>query len=246
MPLSKLQFTLLQARNSGDPVREEERAAFADRLGVEVSAIHSIDILTEDLHFDRLENSDALLIGGAGEHSVCSPQPGVKRLITFLGETTERSFPTFASCFGFQALVLALGGEVINDEPHAEVGSTWLERLEAAEGNPIFGELPMRFVAQQGHKDRAKTLPSQATCFAKSDLAPYQAIQIQGKPVYATQFHPELTGAANRRRFERYLDHYGHVFGPEKARQMLEEFLPSPEASGLLRRFSSALVKGEL
>jgi GMP synthase (glutamine-hydrolysing) len=244
--LSKLQFTLLQARNSGDPVREEERTAFADRLGVSVSAIHSIDILTEDLHFDRLENTDALLVGGAGEHSVCRPEPGVRRMIDFLGEATEKGFPTFASCFGFQSLVMALGGTVISDEPNAEVGSTWLECTPAAQGDPIFGELPARFVAQQGHKDRASALPTQAICMAKSDLAPFQAIRIEGKPVYATQFHPELTGTANRRRFERYLDHYGHVFGPEKARQMLEDFLPSPEASGLLARFADALVKGLL
>jgi len=246
MSRSKLQFTLLQARNPGDPVREEEQAAFAERLGVGVDAICAIDILTEDLHLDCLENSDALLVGGAGEHSVCTPVPGVRRMIEFLGQTADMGFPTFASCFGFQSLVTALGGEVISDEAHAEVGSTWIDLLDPASNDSLFGNLPSRFVAQQGHKDRASSLPSQAICFAKSDFAPFQAIRIKGKPVYATQFHPELTGSANRRRFERYLDHYGHVFGPEKAREMLDEFLPSPEASGLLRRFADALSKGTL
>jgi hypothetical protein len=89
---STLQFTLLQARNPGDPVREEERAAFAERLGVRIEAIYSIDILTEDLHLDCLEKSDALLVGGAGEHSVCKPVPGVSRMIDFLGQTTEMGF----------------------------------------------------------------------------------------------------------------------------------------------------------
>jgi GMP synthase (glutamine-hydrolysing) len=242
----KLQFTLLQARNPSDPVREEEREAFAERLGIDVGDIHSVDILTEDLHFDLLQNRDALLIGGAGEYSVCKPVPGVSRMIDFLGEVAERGFPTFASCFGFQSLVTALGGEVINDEEGAEVGSFYVELLEAGQDDPLFGGLPARFVAQQGHKDRASRLPSQAICLAKSERAPFQAIRIGDKPVYATQFHPELTSVTNRQRFERYLDHYGHVFGPNKAKEMLDEFMPSPEASGLLRCFADALRRGRL
>ena len=177
---------------------------------------------------------------------MCEPVPGVLRMIDFLGHAVDKSVPTFGSCFGFQSLVMALGGEVIRDEEAAEVGSTMIELLDSAQGDPLFGDLPQFFVAQQGHKDRASRLPSEAVCFAKSEKAPYQALRIQGKPIYATQFHPELTGASNRQRFERYLDHYGHVFGVERAMKMLEEFLPSPEASSLLGRFSKALSEGRL
>ena len=184
-------FMLLQARNAGDPVREEEQLAFADRLDVPIGQIHSVDILTEELPPGRLEEVDALLVGGAGEYSVCEPVPGVLRMIDFLGHAVDRSVPTFGSCFGFQSLVMALGGEVIRDEEAAEVGSTMIELLDSAAGDPLFGDLPQFFVAQQGHKDRASRLPSEAVCFAKSEKAPYQALRIQGKPIYATQFHPE-------------------------------------------------------
>lgn len=246
MESTSSKFMLLQARNAGDPVREEEQLAFADRLKVGIDQIYPVDILTEELHPSRLAEVDALLVGGAGEYSVCEPVPGVLRMIEFLGHAVDQSVPTFGSCFGFQSLVMALGGEVIRDEEAAEVGSTTIELLDAAQGDPLFGDLPRHFVAQQGHKDRASRLPSEAVCFAKSEKAPYQALRIQGKPIYATQFHPELTGASNRQRFERYLDHYGHVFGVERAMKMLEEFLPSPEASSLLERFSTALHEGRL
>jgi len=241
-----LQFTLLQARNAGDPVRLEERAAFAERLGVDVSCIHPVDILTEHLHLDLLENRDALLVGGAGEHSVVEPAPGVQAMIEFLGETSEQGFPTFASCFGFQSIVLALGGDVIHDEDAAEVGSFFIDRLDAAIDDPVFGSLPERFVAQQGHKDRASRLPEAAVCLAKSELAPFQAIRIGTHPVYATQFHPELTRDSNRARFKRYLSDYQHVFGRNKAQEMLDEFMPSPHASGLLGTFADALRSGAL
>ncbi len=241
-----LQFTLLQARNPGDPVRREELLAFADRLGVGANQILPVDILTEDLHFEELTRRDAILVGGAGEHSVCEPAPGVKRMIELLGQVAEEGFPTFASCFGFQSLVLALGGEVVHDEENAEVGSFLLERSEAAQADWLFSVLPKQFIAQEGHKDRASRLPTEAICLARSERTPFQAIRIGDKPVYATQFHPELTQVTNRKRFERYLDHYGHVFGVAEAQRMLEAFLPSPEASSLLGRFADGLVTGEL
>ena len=84
MERKQLQFTLLQARNKGDVVRMEEARAFADRLGVEVDQIHPVDILTEDLHLDRLMERDAVLVGGSGEYSVCEPVPGVLRMIDLL------------------------------------------------------------------------------------------------------------------------------------------------------------------
>ena len=226
-------------------MRREEHQAFADRLQVPTEYILSVDVLTEPLHAGLLEGVDALVIGGAGEYSVVNPEPPIRALIDFVGETGDAGFPMFASCFGFQCLVVALGGEVIHDRQGAEVGSTWVDLSEAGQDDELFGSLPHRFVAQQGHKDRASRLPSQALCMAHNDAVPYQAIRLVDRPVFATQFHPELTGSTNRQRFERYIAQYGEVFGEQRANQMLEEFLPSPEASDLLRRFG-AYLRGTL
>ena len=222
-------------------MRWEEHQAFADRLQVPTECILSVDVLTEPLHAGLLEGVDALVLGGAGEYSVVDPEPPIRALIDFVGETGDAGFPMFASCFGFQCLVVALGGEVIHDRKGAEVGSTWVNLSAEGQDDDLFGSLPARFVAQQGHKDRASRLPSQAICMAHNDAVPYQAIRLENRPVFATQFHPELTGATNRQRFERYIAQYGEVFGEQRANQMLEEFLPSPEASDLLRRFGAYL-----
>ncbi|MEE2749986.1 MAG: type 1 glutamine amidotransferase [Myxococcota bacterium] len=224
-------------------MRTEEHQAFADRLGVSVDSIRCVDVLSESLHEGLLEGMDALVIGGAGEYSVVDPDAPIKSLIDFVGLVGERGFPTFASCFGFQCLVVALGGEVIHDSEGSEVGSTWVDLSPQGAADPLFGRLPSRFIAQQGHKDRASRLPAEAVCLAHNEAVPFQAIRLQGKPVFATQFHPELTGATNRQRFERYIAHYGEVFGAQRARQMLQEFVPSPEASGLLAGFSDFLRK---
>ena len=100
---------LLQARRPEDCVRDEERDAFASQLNVHRSQIRQIDILTDVLDVDRIQESHAILVGGAGEYGVVDPEPAVQHMIDFLVKATERDHPIFASCFGFQALVSGLG-----------------------------------------------------------------------------------------------------------------------------------------
>jgi GMP synthase (glutamine-hydrolysing) len=237
-------FLLFQARRPEDRVRHEEHAAFAARLGVDDADVETCDILQDDLDLSRISDVDALLVGGAGEFSVVDPIPQVRRFIGFLTAAAERGTPIFASCFGFQALVVGLGGEVVQDEEHAEVGTYALERTPAGAADPLFSELPDVFLAQLGHKDRATRLPAGVPSLAQSELAPFQAIRLPGQPVYATQFHPELTYADNRLRFERYMDEYGRLFGQEEAQRRLDAHRPGPEANTLLQRFAARFLDG--
>ena len=239
-----LGFLLLQVRGPLDPVRGEERDAFASRLEVDPTQIQQVDILSDTLDIGMLANADAVLVGGAGEFGVLDGHPAIERMVSFLVRAVERSHPIFASCFGFQALVLGLGGEVVCDEDRAEVGTYVLTATEAAGSDPVFCGLPGQFKAQLGHKDRATRLPQGATLLASSSLCPNQAMRIDGTPVYATQFHPELTWKDNRTRFERYMAQYGRLFGEEEAQRKLRGHEPSPEANLLLGRFVDAVLLG--
>ena len=239
-----LGFLLLQARRPDDVVRGEERYAFAAQLGVDIDQIQPVDILTEALDIERIQDSDAVLVGGAGEFGVVDPEPPVMEMIRFLTETTEKGHPIFASCFGFQALVVGLGGVVQEDEPNAEVGTYDLRTTTAAELDPVFSVLPTHFKAQLGHKDRAQQMPTCVTNMALSDRCPHQALRVNGAPVYATQFHPELTWQDNRLRFERYMPQYGRLFGQEEAQRKLDSHVPSPEANQLLARFVDTVLLG--
>ena len=239
-----LRFMLLQARRPEDCVRDEERDAFAAQLNVRPSQIDQVDILSEHLDPGKLSSVDAVLVGGAGEFGVVDPAPPVESMIRFLVETTERGHPIFASCFGFQALVVGLGGEVIEDEENAEVGTYDLAASKDAESDPVFRILPPNFKAQLGHKDRASRMPADVTVFAESARCPYQAMRVDGTKVYATQFHPELTWRDNRLRFERYMPQYGRLFGEEEAQRKLDAHEPSPEANSLLSQFVDSVLLG--
>jgi GMP synthase (glutamine-hydrolysing) len=236
-----VRFRLLQARLPGDPVREEERQAFAARLGVPIKDLVPFDLLAApEIAFDPVTDGvDAVLVGGSGAFSVTDDAPWIRPFADTVAALADRGFPTFASCFGFQAMVMGLGGRVDHDPDAAEVGSFDLTLEPAAEADPLFGELPPRFVAQQGHKDRAFTLPSGLVHLARSERCPYQAVRAGAHPVWATQFHPELTMADNRARFLRYLAMYEQAFGGAEAQRMVDAFRESPHSNGLLRRFAA-------
>lgn len=241
--MSALQFRLLQARDATDSAREEEHVAFADFLGVPLESVHAFDLLTADITVENvMDGVDAILVGGSGAYGVTDTVPWMKRYIDCLGGLAEHGFPMFASCFGFQGLAMALGATVRPDPDGAEVGTYEISLTPEGQADPLFGTLPEQFMAQQGHKDRALELPAGCEWLARSNRCPYQAIRYEDSLIYATQFHPELDGAAQSSRFRNYFDLYKGVYGEARAREILDEICPSPEANGLLRSFRSVLA----
>lgn len=237
MDRKDLRFLLFQARNPGDPIREEERASFAHMLRVDLHQVISIDILSDSPSQHHLTGIHAILVGGAGEHSVIEPVPAVARAMAFLARQAQKGFPIFGSCFGFHMLVQGLGGEIIHDEDHAQIGTFNLELTPEGQRDPVFSCLPAAFPAQEGHKDRAARFPEGAINLATSPGCPFQALTLPGKPVYATQFHPELDDVTSSRRLLCYIENYGPS-DADVLHEMLDTgFWPSPHSSDLLVHF---------
>ena len=106
-------FLLLQVRNENDPARDEEYQAFIEKinqcsLSLDFNLVQH-DVLTKPLTTDLFDDYDIIFVGGSGEYSVLDNNPIIHSFIEFLGFCVEQGHPTFASCFGFQAIVLALG-----------------------------------------------------------------------------------------------------------------------------------------
>lgn len=236
MPMPR--FLLLQVRNPGDVVREEEREAFAQKLGLPLEHVQTHDLLQGPPSWVLVRRFDGLLVGGSGEYNLSDGRlPHQEATLDFLREVVARGVPMFASCFGFQMLVVALGGTVVRDEANAEVGTYILFLTEAGKQDELFRRLPTQFDAQLGHKDRADRWPQGIPVLAFSERSAYQALRIPGKPIWATQFHPELDRESHLKRFRRYEALYRRAFGEEGYRAMLARFRPSPHTEGLLRAF---------
>lgn len=236
-----LRYLLLQTRNHGDPMAPQEVRCFARALECDVSLIDVLDLLTGAPSRESLTRADMLLLGGSGHYSAASEPgrpwpPGLDRAFDCLREIHALAKPTFASCWGFQAMSRALGGDCIHDLPNAELGTIELSLTEAGRADPIFSGLPPIFEAHAGHEDRVIRLPSDAILLASSLRVPEQAYRFDGKPIYCTQFHPELDRAAILGRVVAYPDYVERI-----ARTSYEQFIQSvretPEANTLLRQF---------
>jgi len=238
-----LRFLLLQVRNAADPMGRQEVQCFARALGCAPSQIAVVDLLSGAPADEVLQRADVVLLGGSGDHSVARGGPWLPAALETMVALHDMSKPTFASCWGFQAMARALGGEVVTDRARAEVGSARLELTAEGEPDPVFGALGKHFPVLIGHEDIVTALPRGATRLASSALVENQAFRFDGKPIYATQFHPELSRAEMVERLAAYPSYL-----PLTGVGSLEEFersLPeTPNVEAILTRYLD-LVTGD-
>lgn len=236
--MSPPNILLLQAREKTDPVIPEERRIFARSACVPVENVTTHDLLSGVPTLAQAKQFDALMVGGSGEYFVSKANlPEFDRVMDFLRSLVDAGHPTFASCFGFQLLVNALGGEITYLPEKMELGTYTLHQTENGQSDELFSRLPPDFDAHLGHKDQAIRLPQNVLHLAYSELAPFQAIRIPGKPIWATQFHPEVTRDENFGRFKRYVDIYSQTMSPEELRSILHRFTPAPDSRKLIPFF---------
>ena len=137
----------------------QEVLCFARSLPCTSSNIEVFDLLSGAPSTLALKRTDVVLIGGSGEHSVVRGGPWLSRALDTMTELYAKSRPTFASCWGFQAMAQALGGTVVTDRDRAEVGTAWVELTHDGEADPVFGPLGKRFRVPIGHEDVVTKIP---------------------------------------------------------------------------------------
>ncbi len=238
-----LRFTLFQCRNPDDPMLSHEVRCFQQVLRPFLGELRTVNIVTTRPEAALFADTDIFLVGGAGEYSVLDGAPFLHEFFDFLREIVARRWPMFASCFGFQALTVALGGTVVHDPEHLELGTVVVHLNSAGRADPVFGGLPASFLAQVGHKDRAAQLPENAIPLAFSADCPYHAFRIRDTWIYATQFHPEMTHEQNFERFLNYIRLYGEDTSPEAIARARQQYRPSPEASALIPRYVRHILR---
>jgi len=107
-------------------------------------------------------------------------------------ELVERDTPVLGVCFGSQ-LLAELAGAVVRRAAEPEIGWHGVELTPEGRADPVLGFLPERFESLQYHHyewllpDRAVGLARSARCL--------QAFRLEERPVWAVQFHPEVTEA---------------------------------------------------
>ena len=111
--------------------------------------------------------------------------PGAPRIPDWV---FERDLPVLGICYGMQALVHQLGGEVVPGQLQ-EYGSAVLHQ-DGGEAS-LFTELPPTFQVWMSHGDRISTLPPGFSSLAYTENSPVAALG-NGNGIFGLQFHPEV------------------------------------------------------
>lgn len=233
-------YLLLQVRNPGDAMRENEIACFANSLGCPTENIVTHDLISSCPTERLLDSSDAVLVGGSGDYSVVSGGEWLSPVMDMFRELYSSGKPTFASCWGFQAFAQGLGGEVVTDLNQAEIGTLEFELTEAGKNDPVFEPLGDRFHAQIGHQDIVVQLPPDAIRLCSTARVQNQAFTFPGKPIYGTQFHPEIEYSDFVRRLVAYPEYVENITGLPMDK-FIESCFETPETTQLLKRFKDTV-----
>lgn len=241
-----ISYLLLQVRDDDDPMREHEVNCFSRALRCPADSIRVFDLLAACPTPRELDGVDAVLLGGSGDYCVSEGGHWLDPALDAMRELYEMSKPTFASCWGFQAMAQALGGRVVADLTRAEVGTHDVFLTDAGRRDPVFGPLAAAgesFPAQMGHQDVVDKLPRGAVLLAATRLA-NQAFHFPGKPIYCTQFHPELDRSTLLDRLRRYPKYIEKITGLHYDDFVEEHTAESPDAESLLPRFVRHVMGG--
>ncbi|MDP2312396.1 MAG: type 1 glutamine amidotransferase [Pseudomonadota bacterium] len=230
---------LISLRDPHDPMAQQELRCFRDTTGL--ASLEIVHASAAPLDDRLLDEARMFFFGGSGAYSVLDPHPWVRQMLDFLVRVVDRKVPAWASCFGFQGLSLALGGEVNRDDARQELGVYSIDLTAAATDDPLFGPLPARFHAQLGHHDHVDRLPAGVTllCTGTGAMIENQAFKVNNAPFWATQFHPELNKATT---FERW-NYYRSLYSKDEASaaatdRAMAEAPDTLEVQTVMRRFA--------
>ena len=126
------------------------------------------------------------------------------------------------------------------DVSRAEVGTLRLFLTDAGHEDPIFAPLGDSFFGQMGHEDYVVELPPGATLMASSERIENQAYRFDDRPIYCTQFHPELNGEDLLARVQHYPEYIELVAGIT-AREFRDTVVDTPQSAAILPRFVSQM-----
>ncbi|MFK8077295.1 MAG: glutamine-hydrolyzing GMP synthase [Granulosicoccus sp.] len=152
------------------------------------SEIHPWDI-SDDV-VNAFKPSGVILSGGP-ESVIAEGSPTIPNAVLSL------DVPLLGICYGMQAMVHQLGGEVCAQSSHSEFGYALVDILSqpllfAGVQDKVQDSKPQLDV-WMSHGDRVEALPEGYTLVGTSDNAPCAIIANEAQNRYGIQFHPEVT-----------------------------------------------------
>lgn len=188
-----------------------EYESFLSSTRLDRGGLERWDLVRDPLPDDAFTRWRGFVVGGS-PYNVTDPEstktPAQRRLEASLAaiarEAAASRTAALFTCYGIGVATRTLGGEVTRGYPE-DTGPAPVALSPDGRRDPLFGGLAETFTALTAHKEGTARLPEGAVLLAGNDACPVQAYRV-GDRLYATQFHPEPTGAAFTQRMAVYRD----------------------------------------
>lgn len=237
----ELKILLLQIRHH-ELVRQEELNSFTSFSDISKEQVTILNVFdTPNFAPNFVDGYDAIFVGGASECPVTDEKnyPFIKNCKELLIYCITQNIPVFASCYGFQLVVLALNGSIIHVEKDFEMGSIPISVTPDAKSDPLFKTIPDKFLAISVHQDKAVEVPKGCTTLAYTKDC-IHAFRVNNKPFWCVQFHPEVDKAILIERLtlfkDKYTDSEAHL------QKVIDGVQDTPESNDLLKKFIDYVV----
>lgn len=184
-----------------------------------------------------LDGIDGLVITGSNS-MISDAEPWSEALKPWLRTARARDIAMLGVCYGHHLMAEAFGGSGGEHPNGREAGTFEIERNRASDADPLFSQLPTRFMAHLTHGETVLKAPNDAQVLAFNDHDHHQAVRY-GTRQWSVQFHPEFNADILRAYIERVkdalFDQGSDVSG------LIQRIRETPEASSLIARFAALL-----
>ena len=131
----------------------------------------------------KLLNPKGIILSGGPNSVTEAYTPRIPQIIFDL------SVPILGICYGMQTLAEQMGGQVISAD-NKEFGHSELNiHVESA----MLKGIDKRLNVWMSHGDQVQDLPDNFKLIASTSTAPIAVMEHESLPIYALQFHPEVT-----------------------------------------------------
>ena len=151
--------------------------------------VRESDVYSEILPWDIDENKikaikpKGIILSGGPESVTESHTPRIPQVVF------DIDIPILGICYGMQTLAEQMGGQVISAD-HKEFGHA---EINIKSDSVLFSGLDKTLNVWMSHGDQVQDIPDEFTLVASTSTAPIAAMEHNSKPIYALQFHPEVT-----------------------------------------------------
>ncbi|MBZ5487372.1 glutamine amidotransferase [Halomonas aquamarina] len=184
-----------------------------------------------------LAGLDGIIITGSNS-MISNAEPWSEALKPWLREARKRNIAMLGVCYGHQLMAEAFGGSAGDHPDGREAGTFEVERTHAADSDPLFSQLPTRFMAHLTHGQSVLIKPSDAVVLAFNSHDHHQALRY-GPRQWSVQFHPEFNTDILRAYIERMED--ALIEQGEDVSALIKKIAETPHSTSLLERFMTFL-----